>query len=113
MRQRLLYIILGIVLAIPLPAQNKAVLFGVSDYPEGSGWCHLSSHNDVSLLISKLPNTTDIISLEDNEATHSNIIKTLKSIADSVSKGDTVFIHFSVKFTCVFFNRPIFKSIIT
>lgn len=95
MRQRLLYIILGIVLASPLPAQNKAVLFGVSDYPEGSGWCHLSSHNDVSLLISKLPKTVDIISLEDNEATHSNIIKTLKSIANSVSKGDTVFIHFS------------------
>lgn len=93
--RRLVCIIWWIVLAIPLFAQNKAILFGVSDYPDGSGWCHLSSHNDVTLLISKLPKTTDIVSIEGCEATRSNIIKSLKSAANSVSKGDTVFIHFS------------------
>lgn len=76
-------------------AQNTAVLIGVSVYPEGSGWCKINAHNDISLLKTRVGKSANIIILEDFQATHDNIVNTLKGVAQSSQKGDTVFVHFS------------------
>ena len=93
--RRLTVILLWLLLAFPLTAQKKAILIGVSDYPEGSGWCKLNAHNDVTLLGSILSPIWDISILEDRQATHNGIVALIEKTAKSTSLGDTVLIHFS------------------
>ena len=88
-------ILLWLLLAVPMTAQNKAILIGVSNYPEGSGWCKLNAHNDVTLLKEALPPAWDVTILEDNNATHKGIVHALKKASQTVDIGDTVFVHFS------------------
>lgn len=80
---------------LPILAKNKAILIGVSDYPQESGWCKLSSVHDVELLKTKFPTTWEISTLIDREANYKGIITTLYNIAQCAFSGDTVFIHFS------------------
>lgn len=93
--RKLTVILLWLLLAFPLTAQKKAILIGVSDYPEGSGWCKLNAHNDVTLLGSILSPEWDISILEDRQATHKGIVSLIEKTAKSTSLGDTVLIHFS------------------
>lgn len=81
--------------ALSMTAKNKAVLIGVSSYPENSGWCKLSAHNDVTLLYGLLSPKWDVTILEDSQATHRGIVSTLEKTAKTVSLGDTVLVHFS------------------
>jgi hypothetical protein len=81
--------------AITSIARNKAVLIGVSNYPEGSGWCKLNAHNDLTLLRSVLSSEWEITFLEDRQATCDGIVSLLDKTAKSTSLGDTVLIHFS------------------
>ena len=93
--RRLIVILMGLLLAVPLTAQNKAILIGVSDYPKESGWCKLSSHNDVKLLNGLLSPTWDVLVVEDTQATHDGIVSAFSRIVKKVTPGDTVLIHFS------------------
>jgi len=93
--RKLSVILVGLLFSIPVIAQKRAILIGVSDYPEGSGWCKLNAHNDVTLLKDALAPEWDIITLEDGKATHDGIVSTLRNAAITVSSGDTVLIHFS------------------
>ena len=93
--RRLTVILLGLLLAVPMTAQKKAILIGVSDYPEESGWCKLNAHNDVTLLRDLLSSDWDVTVLEDRQATHNGIVSILDKAATSTSLGDTVLIHFS------------------
>lgn len=88
-------ILLGLLLAVPMTARKKAILIGVSDYPEGSGWCKLNAHNDVTLLRYLLSLDWDVDVLEDRQATHNGIVLILNKAAKLTSLGDTVLIHFS------------------
>lgn len=81
--------------AITSIARNKAVLIGVSNYPEGSGWCKLNAHNDLTLLRSVLSSEWEVTILEDRQATYDGIVSLLDKTAKSTSLGDTVLIHFS------------------
>lgn len=92
--KRLTFILLGLLLAVPLTAQKKAILIGVSDYPEGSGWCKLNAHNDVTLLRNLLSSDWDVTVIEDRQATHNGIVSILNKAAKSTSLGDTVLVHF-------------------
>ena len=93
--RRLTVILLVLLLAIPVTAQKKAILIGVSDYPNGSGWCKLNAHNDVTLLRDLLYLDWDVTVLEDRRATYNGIVSTLNKAAKLTSLGDTVLIHFS------------------
>ena len=93
--RRLTVILLGLLLAVPMTAQKKAILIGVSDYPAESGWCKLNAHNDVTLLRDLLSSDWDVAVLEDRQATHNGIVSILNDAAKSTSLGDTVLIHFS------------------
>lgn len=76
-------------------AGKRALLVGISEYPQGSGWCKLSSDNDLHLLDSVLKRTMPISSLAGRNATKSGIIRALKDIASKAHKGDTILVHFS------------------
>lgn len=93
--RRLSIILLWLLLAVPLTAKNKALLIGVSDYPEGSGWCKLNAHNDVTLLREALSPGWDVTVLEDKNATHKGIVNALKKVTRTIAVGDTVLVHFS------------------
>ncbi len=93
--RKIFLISLVVLLAAPLTARNKAVLIGVSNYPEGSGWCRLNAHNDVMLLDDLLSPSWDVQILEDSQATHKGIVSLISRTVRDVSPGDTVLIHFS------------------
>lgn len=93
--RKLTIILLFCLIAFPLISRNKAVLIGVSEYPEESGWRKLSSHNDVMILSDLLSTEWDVTVLEDKRATHNGIVATLTHLAERVSFGDTVLVHFS------------------
>ncbi len=93
--RKLTIILLFCLIAFPLFSRNKAVLIGVSEYPEESGWRKLSSHNDVMILSDLLSTEWDVTILEDKRATHNGIVATLTQLAERVTFGDTVLVHFS------------------
>lgn len=83
----------GFVLCCLSTLANVRVLsIGVSEYPESSGWNKINAHNDVELIESLFP---DAVSLENGMATRSAIERQIKTLTNSVAKGDTVVIHFS------------------
>lgn len=90
-----LAILFFLTLTSQLPARNKAVLIGIANYPDTSGWQKLSSRNDIQLLKNTFPPDWEIWILEDEKATRNGIVSLLESIAEHTRPGDTVFIHFS------------------
>ena len=93
---RKLYLILMLFLfSINMNSRNRALIVGVGDYPEESGWRHISSLNDVSLLCSSLPSGYEIQTLTDASATHEGIINLFDTLVCLSMPGDTLFVHFS------------------
>ena len=92
---RILVIALTLLVSFGAAARNRAVLIGVSEYPEGSGWCRLSSRNDIALLRDRLGDGTAVTVLEDAQATRLGIVQALRNAVNASEKGDTVFVHFS------------------
>ena len=84
-----------------LSAQDKyALLIGVGDYPENSGWQDLSAANDIEILRNSLLlqgfSKANILSLKDQEATKANITHYLSNqFYKHLDSGDIVIIHFS------------------
>lgn len=80
------------------PAQqsnHRALLVGVANYPEASGWDTIHSDNDVELLKGVLSETFRIETLVDGQATYGNITRALTRLEKETREGDTVLIHFS------------------
>lgn len=86
---------------IHLTAQSKhALLIGISEYPENSGWVTLNAKNDIDLINSSLLAQgfplDHITTIVDNKATKKNILYHLDSILPSkIKAGDILYIHFS------------------
>ena len=76
-------------------AKNTALLVGIGNYAPESGWGKLSSASDIALLQNTFPKSFEINTLIDQQATHKNIIATIKNLIKKCGDGDTVFIHFS------------------
>lgn len=76
-------------------SRNHALLVGIGSYPEGSGWCDLSSVEDLQLIASALPSSFDVENLTDGNATKSGIIHSLERLAENTVSGDTIIVHFS------------------
>ena len=94
MKKFVLYFIL-MSLFLPLSAENKAILVGISDYPPESGWSKLSSVRDVNEIRKHLGPSFDVKTLVDTEATYDNIVYLLDKTVTEAQIGDTVYIHFS------------------
>ena len=75
--------------------QRRALLVGVANYPEESGWRKIHADNDVSLLESVLSSSFSIKSILVEKATLDNILKELAGLKNATCHGDTVLVSFS------------------
>ena len=81
-------------------AQNKlALLIGIGEYPQDSGWPTIHGDNDVAiindLLIGQDFKEHNICKLTNSAATKVGIMSALESILQKAKQGDVVYIHFS------------------
>ncbi len=76
-------------------AGKKALLVGISKYPHDSGWCKLSSNNDLNYLDSILKCNFKTTIICNEQATKVGIIKALQKLERQVLAGDTILVHFS------------------
>lgn len=75
-------------------SEKRVLLVGIGHYPKNSGWQEISSTNDIDLLKAMF-SAYNLQILLDEEATHEKIKHALKSLCNSIQKGDTILIHFS------------------
>ena len=80
---------------------KKALLIGISDYgnikEDPNMWTNISGANDLMLLKPLLTQQGfNVTTLENNNATHSAIIKELNRLAKKSKKGDLIYLHFSM-----------------
>ena len=94
--KRIIYCILILLSCCLLThAQNKrALLIGISQYGNNTGWKNIHGANDVDLMKSVL-NGFSIRELKNANATYDNIIKELNYLTKKTKEGDIVYIHFS------------------
>lgn len=76
-----------------------ALLIGIGDYPEDSGWNKIHGNNDISIIKPTLirqgfPEDA-IFQLLDSVATKNNILKAFDDLAARLRSGDVAYIHFS------------------
>ena len=71
------------------------MLIGISNYPDESGWCKLSSARDIEKIKTIISSSFEVTTLIDSQATYNGIIGALENILSKVQIGDTIFIHFS------------------
>lgn len=83
------------ILCLAQQSNHLALLVGVANYPENSGWKTIHSNNDVELLKEVLSQTFSIRTLVDNQATYKNITQELARLGSETKSGDTVIILFS------------------
>lgn len=95
MRRIVFVLVLLFATTITIVAKNRCLLIGIGHYPEHSGWNDISSTNDVKLLEEILKHSFSVVSLTDNEATHTGIITAINNLTVNVAEGDTILIHFS------------------
>ena len=74
--------------------QRRALLVGVANYPEESGWRKIHADNDVSLLENVLSGSFSVKSILDEKATLVNILKELEGLQKATSHGDIVLVSF-------------------
>lgn len=79
-------------------ATNRALLIGIGKYDcMTTGWNEIHGDNDVALLQPLLQKRGfgDISTLTNSQATKSNIVNALKTLAGKCQQGDKVYFHFS------------------
>ncbi|MBQ0024068.1 MAG: caspase family protein [Prevotellaceae bacterium] len=82
-------------ICISTQAQHRhALLVGISEYANHSGWTDIHGENDVKIIRKALSNT-QIAELTGRNATHANIVHELELLIKRVRKGDVAYIHFS------------------
>lgn len=93
--RRLLILISLFFSVLRVTAVKRALLVGIGDYPNNSGWTFINADNDISLLKEKLSNDFIVYSLKDSQATCHNIKSALSELILKSDVGDTILIHFS------------------
>jgi len=92
--KRLLISLSCILICLSAAARNRALLIGIGEYPEASGWEKISAANDMKLLSSTLKGY-DITILQDEKATYAGIKNAFTQFIAKCTAGDTVIVHFS------------------
>ena len=96
LRKALLFILLW--LGAIAQAQNKlALVIGIGDYPEESGWCQIHGDNDIAIVTEMLEENgfEQVQILSNKAATKQGIMDALDDLAKKATRGDVVYIHFS------------------
>ncbi|MBQ7773585.1 MAG: caspase family protein [Bacteroidales bacterium] len=100
MRIICLIMICALVNISDLVAQNKrALLIGIGDYPEQSGWSKIHGQNDLDIIRKTLLvqgfSEDYIVELRDSEAKFENINDAFQALLEAANKNDIVYIQFS------------------
>lgn len=80
-------------------ATRRALIIGIGDYPQETGWKKINGDKDIPLVEETLTangfQTANIVTLCNRQATCSAIKKELESIISKSQQGDYIYIHFS------------------
>lgn len=79
-------------------AQNKlALVIGIGDYPEESGWCKIHGDSDISIVTEMLEENgfEQVQILCNKSATKKGIMDALDNLGKKATREDVVYIHFS------------------
>ena len=95
--------VLATVVCIHVSSQEgvgrHALVVGIGDYPDGSGWIKISGDRDAGLVVQMLERNgfleEDIEVLLNAQATKSNIRDAFAALCRQVCSGDIVYVHFS------------------
>ena len=98
--KRLLFITILLLSTANISAINRwAVVIGINNYTEDSGWNRISGADDIDIAVLMLQrvgfNENNIAILADSAATKSNIRQSLLTIAERADRGDVIYFHFS------------------
>ena len=78
---------------------RHALLIGIGNYPEDSGWNLIHVNNDISIirdaLIRQGFSSENVLQLIDSEATKENILLSFDKLSGRCQVGDVVYLHFS------------------
>ncbi len=95
----LLLFLLPFVTFSALGQSRHAILIGIGNYPEDSGWNRIHGNNDVAIIKSALLHqgfsSENIVQLIDSAATKENILCSINSLSEKCHSGDIVYLHFS------------------
>lgn len=99
MRRSFLICMLAALLLVPVHATKRALIIGIGDYPESTGWAKINGDKDVTtveqMLISKGFLKANIVKLINAQATSAGIRAALENLIKVSGKNDFVYIHFS------------------
>lgn len=99
MNKRLLLILFVLISCLSAQATRRALIIGIGDYPEESGWGKINGDKDVPVVQEMLTSigfeSQDIVSLVDTQATKRGIQSAFAALTDSCRQDDVVYIHFS------------------
>jgi hypothetical protein len=80
-------------------ATKRALVIGVGNYPEASGWAKINGDKDLpivrDMLLANGFQSKDIVELKNESATADAIRKALDALVSKAAKGDVIYIHFS------------------
>ena len=95
-------LILTCAFLLMLPAQavtRRALVIGIGDYPESSGWKKINGDKDIPLVEEMLTangfSHQNIVELKNEQATCAAICQEFEHLISSSQVGDIVYIHFS------------------
>ena len=97
----ILYSLLSLSIIMLHPASvsaqvNRALLIGISEYPDEGGWTTIHGATDVLRLEKTLcQKNFKVTKLIDKEATYENITKALDKLIEQTHEGDGIYLHFS------------------
>ena len=81
---------------------RHALLIGIGNYPEDSGWNIIHGNNDVTIIKAALYrqgfSLNNIISLKDSSATKAGILNAFDILSSRCKRGDVVYIQFSTHY---------------
>lgn len=99
MRKFLSFFICILITALSIAQTRHALLIGIGQYPDGSGWTRIHGDSDIPLIQHKLLQSgfegKNIHILVNSEATFNAIVAGLTDLAANAQEGDVVYIHFS------------------
>ena len=97
MKKSLFYALLFCVL--PLCATRRALVIGIGDYPEASGWAKINGDKDIPLVKQMLHTNGfsdgNIAVLKNEQATYKAICNAFEKLIQESETDDIVYIHFS------------------
>lgn len=80
-------------------ATKRALVIGIGNYPEASGWAKINGDKDLpivrDMLLANGFQSKDIVELKNESATADAIRKALNALVGKAAKGDVIYIHFS------------------